>query len=453
MFQLFNQKCKVAVFTNGKYDVFYDPKSLRLAYRSHHDEVSDQTATAFLDSSEEKAYDGSRNLMLRLLITNKCNLNCSYCQMKKLMQKDGAADLSYENIDLLLDKLEAEKYDYVTIHFSGGEPLIALNRIRYVCENVKKRGIENVRFAISTNGILLKDEAVRLLKEYDVQTVVSVDDLREENSLRRNYAGHSFVGEVLRNSSEARAQGLRLGISTVFVRDTEDNVVDFVDKLHNDYAVDSLGFNYQHYSGFEKGNIDHADDYMAAYASALIKVSDRCREYNIFEEQSNRIIEPFVYKTQRKCHCTSQSSQVTVLPSGMLSPCKTFASANRDITSCASWVSDSEESNIIFSHWRGRRTDTVSPCKNCIYRALCGGGCPYEAYVDCGSIYHADARYCVVVEMFFLHMLDKLEQFGVFDTASAELQEVTDAQRQQLLTCTNADKLKLTASIGHFLEA
>lgn len=452
MFRMIEKRADVAIFTNDRYDVFFDPANLRLAYRIHRDNLLESDISLFKKGDNEIPGNVSRNLMLRLLITSKCNLNCSYCQMKELMKKDGATDLSYENIDLLLNKLERESYDYITIHFSGGEPLLALDRIRYVCASVKNRGIQNVRFAISTNGILLTEDTVRLLKEYDVQTVVSIDDLREENSLRRNHVGRSFVSEVLRNSKSAREQGLRLGISTVFVKENEDNAVNFVDRLYKEYSVDSLGFNYQHYSGFEKVNIDHSEGYMASYASTLIKVSDRCREYNIFEEQSNRIIEPFVYRIPRTCHCTSQSSQVTVLPSGMLSPCKTFASAGKDTVSCMEWASDSAEYNSIFSRWRGRRIDTITQCHSCIYRSICGGGCPYEAYVDCGSIYHADARYCIVAEMFFLHMLDKLEEFGSFASAGAQLQDLTDAQRQKLLTCSNADKLKLTASIGHFLE-
>lgn len=391
--------------------------------------------------------------MLRLLITGKCNLNCSYCQMKMLMRNGKLADISLEDIDLLLDKIATDRYDYITIHFSGGEPLLATDIIQYVCEAVESRSIKNVRFAISTNGTLLSDKSIELLKKYDIQTVVSIDSMNDENSLRRNFAGRSFVKEVLQNVNKAHEQGLKLGISTVFAKQSSADVADFVDRLHNDYSIKSLGFNYQHYSGFEKENIDHSDDYMSEYASALIAVSDRCRLYNIFEEQSNRIIEPLVYRVPRVCHCTSQSSQVTVLPSGMLSPCKTFASANKDVSTCAAWASDEPESVKLFSYWRGRRSDTILECSKCVYRGLCGGGCPYEAYVDGGTIFHADKRYCIVVETLFAHLLDLLEQNDAFADAEINFKDVADEEKLKLLTCRNVDKNKLTASIGHFLES
>lgn len=459
MFKLWKECGGIGFYSNGTTVVLYDPDTLKAAYLQADGCAEESLLTAWFSEQRAAAETKSakrrekreENLMLRLLLTGRCNLNCSYCQMRKMVNHS-QADLDFETIDKILDKVEAEGYAYITIHFSGGEPLLAVKQIEYVCSQVRQRNLKKVRFAISSNGTLMEDAVIDLLLKYDIQTVISIDDLEESSSLRRNYHGLTSVNKVLKQCRKATEQGLKLGISTVFIQSNRDKAVKLIDELHDKYHIESMGYNYQHYSGFEKRHVDVSGGYMQTYADTLVRVSDRCRELNIFEEQSNRIIEPFVTEIPRRNHCSSQVSQVTVLPNGMLGPCKTFASAQKDIVSCEQWIADAQESNAVFDKWRGRNTESVRQCSTCPYRTICGGGCPYEAYVDHQDIYTADERYCVVAQTLFLHMLDYLEQAKVFADAGRKPKLLSKEQKAVLLTCKTPDTLKLTTSIGHYLE-
>lgn len=453
MFNVIKEKKNIGVFEDDELFVFFNPDNLEIGYTSKSAVDLKEIEMQFVNSTKTAKKDRKHNnLMLRLLITSRCNLNCSYCQMKKLTKEHSESNMKKDTIIDLLKYIKAGQYDYVTIHFSGGEPLVAKEIIQFTCEEVEKMQIKNVRFAISTNGLLLTDAVVDMLVKYDVQTVVSIDGMDENVTERRDYSGAPTVKRVLQVCDRAQKKGLNIGISTVFTKDNKDSSVDFIRTLYNKYGIKSVGFNYQHYSGFEKNNVDVSEEYMSIYAKILNEISGYCRENNIFEEQSNRILEPFALSVPRKTHCSSQSSQITVMPDGLLGPCKTFVSDEKDCISIDVFLNNNKLKNDIFEKWHGRVVENIEKCSSCIFRGLCGGGCPYEAYVDHGNIYFPDNRYCIVPRTIFHGLLDFLKENGTFRNASSTLQFLADEDRKIVLTCKNSNRYKLTASIGHFMD-
>ena len=152
MFRKVYESSHVGIFQDEEVRVLYKPDSQELKVIPRDCGFDDDVLRrSELTPSVTESRPATRNLMLRLLITSRCNLNCAYCQMKKLTGGE-RLDMSCQVIDEILRHIANEKYDYVTIHFSGGEPLIAINKINDVCREVKRLGIKNVRFAISTNG-------------------------------------------------------------------------------------------------------------------------------------------------------------------------------------------------------------------------------------------------------------------------------------------------------------
>ena len=77
-------------------------------------------------------------------ITRRCNVRCEHC-LRGPAQK---VDMSDKVIDRSLEGVE----EISTITFTGGEPSLAVDRIRYILSAVKKRGIYVDSFYIVTNG-------------------------------------------------------------------------------------------------------------------------------------------------------------------------------------------------------------------------------------------------------------------------------------------------------------
>lgn len=108
-----------------------------------------------------------------ILVTERCNLNCSHCNMfiphyENPTHRD--ADIIINDIDLLFAKV-----DYVSIlHLVGGEPFLYPN-IDAVIKHIADNYVNKIdKFIITTNGTVTpKDTTMQLLRNSDVILSVS----------------------------------------------------------------------------------------------------------------------------------------------------------------------------------------------------------------------------------------------------------------------------------------
>ena len=132
---------------------------------------------------------------VRISITDRCNLRCTYC-----MPEDGIADytshtaiLSYEEILRVAKSLA--KLGIKKIKLTGGEPLVRLGCIDLVRELKAIEGIEQV--TITTNGVLLAEQAEDLIQAGIDGINVSLDTVEREifaQITRRDYFDQVIAG-------------------------------------------------------------------------------------------------------------------------------------------------------------------------------------------------------------------------------------------------------------------
>ena len=78
-----------------------------------------------------KYYDNFREVIIN--VTNKCNLNCSYCYYKK--KSDNMPPEMITSI--ILSALKCNPKDRINIYFMGGEPTLCLKNISQAINDVK----------------------------------------------------------------------------------------------------------------------------------------------------------------------------------------------------------------------------------------------------------------------------------------------------------------------------
>ena len=120
----------------------------------------------------------NRNLnYLRVSITDRCNLNCIYCNPNKLSPKLDYKDvLTYEEI-LRIVKVGV-KIGIKKVRITGGEPLTKKNIYTFLNNLTDIDGIEDV--SLTTNGIFLKDN-IRKIKDAGIKRInISLDTLNRE---------------------------------------------------------------------------------------------------------------------------------------------------------------------------------------------------------------------------------------------------------------------------------
>ena len=162
---------------------------------------------------------------LRISLTDRCNMRCTYCMPKEIFGPDFAylprsEILSFEEIEMLVQAFA--NVGVAKIRLTGGEPLLRRDLPCLIEKIVRVSGIEDV--ALTTNGILLPRLA-RSLKDAGLSRVtVSLDSLRDEVFQKINDRGFR-VEQVLAGIEAAREAGLEIKINTVVERGINDEEV------------------------------------------------------------------------------------------------------------------------------------------------------------------------------------------------------------------------------------
>jgi cyclic pyranopterin phosphate synthase len=158
---------------------------------------------------------------LRISVTDRCNLRCTYCMPAEVVFLPREELLSYEEIARVAAVAAGEGIR--TIRLTGGEPLLRRDLDRLVRLLVAVPGIEEV--AATTNGLLLADQAEALAAAGLGRLNVSLDAIREEAFER--LTRRRGLDRALAGLAAARAAGFRsIRINAVSIRGlSEEEIV------------------------------------------------------------------------------------------------------------------------------------------------------------------------------------------------------------------------------------
>ncbi len=157
---------------------------------------------------------------LRVSITDKCNMRCSYCRPSNVDFISLKDYISYDEIGAAIDVFK--DFGLKKVRITGGEPLLRKD----ICDLVKKiKSIDKgISVSLTTNGAFLKDFA-KDLKEAGVKTLnVSIDSLDENKFFEITKWPLKYVIEGL---LEAKNQGFKhIKINTVLIKDFNDKEIE-----------------------------------------------------------------------------------------------------------------------------------------------------------------------------------------------------------------------------------
>jgi cyclic pyranopterin phosphate synthase len=155
---------------------------------------------------------------LRISVTDRCNLRCTYCMPEEPVWFPRDEVLSFEEILRIVRALIPRGVRRFRI--TGGEPLLRRDIVRLVAMLAETAGVEDL--SLTTNGILLAPMA-RALAHAGLRRInVSLDTLRPERFAR--IARRDALGRVLDGIGAAAAAGLApLKINTVLLRGVNDD--------------------------------------------------------------------------------------------------------------------------------------------------------------------------------------------------------------------------------------
>ena len=161
---------------------------------------------------------------LRLSVTDRCDLRCSYCMPEKMQFLPRKEVLSLEE----LHKLALAFIDrgISKIRLTGGEPLVRRDVIELVHALGRKLGDGLDELTLTTNGTQLAEFAEDLAAAGVKRINVSLDTL--DAGLFERLSRRDRLGQVLEGIAAAREAGLQVKLNTVALKGLNEAEIPFL---------------------------------------------------------------------------------------------------------------------------------------------------------------------------------------------------------------------------------
>jgi uncharacterized protein len=322
--------------------------------------------------------------------TMDCNFECTYC----LPDAGSANKKEYitmatvkKAFQYMLEHTSSQRFH---ILFFGGEPLLGFDIVKDVVKYVEElSSLNGFRFVfkIVTNGSLITPEVAEFFKNHHFSVSVSLDGPEPLHNQCRVYShGKGTYRQVVKGIHWLKKAKIPFGCVSVVTSHNVDFIPEIVE--HNTELGGSgthLDIIYE--AGRATGTIAQPD--LKKMAEKMIRTLDMAGKRG---PEKIRISDLFGITAmlkngvRRPSFCGSCGRNLVVLPSGDIHVC--LGAPPKEL--CVGNIHDPDfdmETSPAVTMFLERAVDNLEECKSCAWRYICGGGCPYLAYVQHGSIF------------------------------------------------------------------
>jgi uncharacterized protein len=345
--------------------------------------------------------------LLYLLVTDGCNLRCTYCfeEAPSLAGPFRATQMTKETIARALDlfaMMAAQHGDpkgKKVIHLYGGEPLVnrkAVYEAVSYTNKLKLRGLlpNNCQIAIVTNGVLLNEEDARFFAMHNVTVGLSIDGPTSITDLYRVPKRHDVrvTERVTAAFRLLKRYGASVGLSVTLT----PQAIEYFDEFLAFFTegefrtADGVSLNLLHFTP----NMRLFDNYYRAAVECQIKFFKRFREVGLYEERVMRKVRAFVDQEPMYADCGVVGRQLVVAPDGRIGVCQDFVKPRTYFPRSVYDAGHHGLLEALFADWRDRSPFFMPQCVDCRALGICGGGCPASAELKTGNRYNLDERAC-----------------------------------------------------------
>jgi uncharacterized protein len=188
--------------------------------------------------------------ILYLLLTETCNLACTYCFIEGAIPPGYAfTRMSPETAEAAIDLFARtlNPNNRPSIIFYGGEPLVNWKTLAHAVLYIETKIIDgilpdNTEISIITNATLLTDSRIKFFKEHNIGVSISLDGPASNNDARIFHNHRKSIDSVMRAYHKLRQNGMSFGISCTLSSHNVANI-EAITQWFCDEKVDAVGFN------------------------------------------------------------------------------------------------------------------------------------------------------------------------------------------------------------------
>lgn len=326
-----------------------------------------------------------------LHVAHDCNMTCKYCFGDKGAFEGVRSLLSLETgkkaIDFLLAHSGTRRN--LEIDFFGGEPLMNFEVVKalvaYGREAEKPYG-KNIRFTITTNGLLLDEEKTDYINANMDNVILSIDGRPSVNDNMRRTVNDKGTYDII-TKNYLKFVEKRKG--TYYVRGTftrenldfSEDVRHLADKGFKNVSVEpvvtDLSFSYALQDEDKETIFKEYDKLTDLY----LDYAKEGKKFEFFHFNVDLNQGPCVVK--RVSGCGAGTEYVAVSPEGDIYPCHQFV-GNPDFK--IGNLSDEHFENHLYDDFNRAHIYNKDKCKECWAKFYCSGGCHANAFHMNGDI-------------------------------------------------------------------
>lgn len=351
-----------------------------------------------------------------VMTTGACNLSCSHC-----LTKSNTSEGRWSKIKLSLEKAQ-KAIDFFLLNrqidkpssviFYGGEPLLNWTLIQNIATYIRDKGVYGKRNGevfckIITNGTLLSDEYLKLIKKLDISLVLSADgptDLNFESKPSRNINAKKkrFLIEDLIRKICVKNIDLCLSVTVSPLNLPRINSLkEWLTSMDVPFMLSAVK---------ETSEFQTSDDFKEEVATTIVDFYDYVLSNDLIEARLSEVLECIRISRPYLQDCYAQGAEQLVLrPDGFLGSCQGFIDDEKYFfPQHIDDLSDLTKSAVKPESWRNRLALNMEPCKNCEALGVCGGGCPQQAVQRNGSLQAIDIQHCWQSKQLLKWLIEKV---------------------------------------------
>ena len=197
---------------------------------------------------------------LRISVTDRCNLRCTYCMPEEVVFMDRGQLLSFEEITRFVQVAAPLGIDKVRL--TGGEPLMRRELPKLVRMLAAVPGLKDI--GLTTNGILLADEAQELFDAGLRRINISLDTLDPDRF--RQLARRDGFEKVIEGIHAAKRAGFHpIKINAVSIRGITEHEVIPLSRFAREHGLELRFIEYMPIGAdqWERDKVYFADEILA----------------------------------------------------------------------------------------------------------------------------------------------------------------------------------------------
>lgn len=321
-------------------------------------------------------------------VSGKCNLRCGYCFYRNLSELRTQKDcglMDSETAETVVRRIFEVAEQSVSVMFQGGEPTLA--GLSFYRDFIKLVSLYNrrgaaVRYGMQTNGTTIDASWCAFYREHSFQVGVSLDGIPEIHDALRagNESGHGSFEALLVKVKQLAEYRIPFQILTVVTRQLVPYAAELYDTMQTHRLYDLHVMPCLPEFGLETGaNTPAAEEY-GAFLVALFRkwarqAQSRPLRIRLFENLARRLQGEPAEMCALKGHC---SIQYVIEADGSVYPCDFYC---LDPYRLGSVQTNSLRELFASPQASAFLRDSLQKdprCTDCLYFALCRGGCSRE---------------------------------------------------------------------------